>query len=436
MTKYSSWGRFPKAHPSQVFCPRWADEALPTTKHSILPFGNGRSYGDSCQNNRGALLDMRGMNRMLSFDLSSGVLRCEAGALLGDILNLTVPMGWFLPVTPGTRFVTVGGSIANDVHGKNHHQAGTFGQHILRLAIRRSDRGVVFCSPIENPALYYATIGGLGLTGVILWAEIQLRSIRNPGVDVETIRFPNLDGFFDISDESDQSFEYTAAWVDCLSRGKSLGRGIFMRGNHADHQDRLPTPVGRTHSVPVEIPFPLINSISLRAFNSLYYFKQIGRVRRVTMHYEPFLYPLDRVRHWDRLYGRKGFLQYQCVVPPESAKASIRALLGTIALARMGSFLAVLKVFGNCAPPGLLSFPRPGITLALDFPNQEQRTLQLLNRLDRIVASAGGAVYPAKDARMSGDHFRKYFPRWKEFQHHIDPRFSSSFWRRVMGVKV
>ena len=209
-----------------------------------------------------------------------------------------------------------------------------------------------------------------------------------------------------------------------------------MRGNHAAQPGRLTARVGRTHTVPVEIPFPLINSISLRAFNSLYYYKQVGRMRRVTMHYEPFLYPLDGVRHWDRLYGRKGFLQYQCVVPPEYAKASIRDLLETIARARMGSFLAVLKVFGNSGPPGLLSFPRPGITLALDFPNQGQRTLKLLNKLDHIVAAAGGAVYPAKDARMSSEHFRKYFPRWEEFQHHIDPRFSSSFWRRVTGVKA
>ncbi len=435
MNKYSSWGRYPKANPAEVFCARWADEALPGTTHSLLPYGNGRSYGDCCQNNGGALLDTRSMNRLLSFDRSSGVLRCEGGVLLADILALTVPMGWFLPVTPGTRFVTVGGAIANDVHGKNHHRVGTFGQHVLRLAVRRSDQGTVLCSPDKNTELYYATIAGLGLTGVILWAEFKLRPINNAAVDLETIRFPNLDAFFEISDESDQDYEYTVAWIDCLSRGKSLGRGLFMRGNHAAPRKTLPAPAGRTYTVPVEIPFPLVSPLPLRVFNSLYYFRQIRKTHRATVHYEPFFYPLDGILHWDRLYGRQGFLQYQCVVPPESAKSATRALLETIAAARMGSFLAVLKVFGSQTSPGLLSFPRPGVTLALDFPNQGQRTLRLLDNLDRIVASASGAVYPAKDARMSGEHFRQYFPRWEEFQRHIDPRFSSSFWRRVTGEK-
>ncbi|MGR2930014.1 FAD-binding oxidoreductase [Acidithiobacillus ferriphilus] len=382
-------------------------------------------------NDSGALLDMRGLDRFLSFDHSTGILRCEAGVLLADILALVVPMGWFLPVTPGTRFVTVGGAIANDVHGKNHHRTGTFGQHVQRLALRRSDQGVVLCSVTENADLFHATIAGLGLTGAILWAEIQLRPIANAAMDTETIRFSNLDAFFDLSGESDRDYEYTVAWIDCLAQGKFLGRGLFMRGNHATPQEKLPAPPGKTRGFPVDMPFPLVNVWSLRAFNSLYYRKQFAKMRRTITHYEPFFYPLDGVLHWNRLYGRRGFLQYQCVVPPESAKESIRALLEIIATARSGSFLAVLKVFGNRFSPGLLSFPRPGATLALDFPNQGQHTLDLLDQLDTIVASAGGAVYPAKDARMSGEHFRQYFPRWEEFQRYIDPRFSSSFWRRV-----
>lgn len=431
MIGYFSWGRYPKATPVAVYRTHWADESLPSGPHSLLPYGNGRSYGDSCLNHGGVLLDMRGLDRLLSFDRHTGIMRCEAGVLLAEILTFIAPMGWFLPVTPGTRFVTVGGAIANDVHGKNHHWAGTFGQHILRLALRRSDQGVVLCSADENPALFNATIGGLGLTGVILWAEIQLRPIANSAVEGETIRFPHLDAFFDQSRESDRDYEYTVAWIDCLARGKSLGRGLFMRGNHAAPQEGLPVSPRKTRSFPIDLPFPLVNAFSLRAFNSLYYRKQLTRVRRTFTHYEPFFYPLDGIRHWNRMYGRRGFLQYQCVVPPESAKESLRALLGTIATARSGSFLAVLKVFGNRVSPGLLSFPRPGATLALDFPNQGQRTLDLLDQLDKIVASACGAVYPAKDARMSGEHFRQYFPRWKEFQSYIDPRFSSSFWRRV-----
>lgn len=431
MKGYASWGRYPKAIPAMVYGPHWADEPFPKDAHSLLPYGNGRSYGDSCLNDGGALLDMRGLDRFLSFDRSTGVLRCEAGVLLADILALVVPVGWFLPVTPGTRFVTVGGAIANDVHGKNHHRTGTFGQHVQRLALRRSDQGVVLCSVTENADLFHATIAGLGLTGAILWTEIQLRPIANAAMDTETIRFSNLDAFFDLSGESDRDYEYTVAWIDCLAQGKSLGRGLFMRGNHAAPQEKLPAPPGKTRAFPVNMPFPLVNAWSLRAFNSLYYRKQFVKMRRTITHYEPFFYPLDGILHWNRLYGRRGFLQYQCVVPPESAKESIRALLEIIATAHSGSFLAVLKVFGNRFSPGLLSFPRPGATLALDFPNQGQHTLDLLDQLDTIVASADGAVYPAKDARMSGEHFRQYFPRWKEFQRYIDPRFSSSFWRRV-----
>lgn len=433
MKNYGSWGRYPKATPAAVYRVHWTDEPLPDDSHSLLPYGNGRSYGDSCLNDGGALLDMRGLNRILGIDRHTGILRCEAGVLLADILSLVVPMGFFLSVTPGTRFVTVGGAIANDVHGKNHHRTGTFGQHVLRLALRRSDLGIVLCSPTENTELFRATIGGLGLTGTILWAEMQLRPIANPAVDSETIRFANLDAFFDLSEESDQDYEYTVAWIDCLARGKSLGRGLFMRGNHASPQDRLPLQRYGTRTFPADPPLPMVNGWSLRAFNTLYYRKQLASRTRSLTHYEPFFYPLDGILHWNRLYGRRGFLQYQCAVPLDSAKDSIRALLDTISGAHQGSFLAVLKIFGDRPSPGLLSFPRPGATLALDFPNQGQRTLDLLSQLDTIVASAGGAVYPAKDARMSGEHFRQYFPRWEEFQHHIDPRFSSSFWRRVIG---
>ena len=429
---YASWGRYPKATPAAVYRAHWTDEDLPGGSHSLLPYGNGRSYGDSCLNDGGALLDMRGLDRVLNFDRSMGTLRCEAGVLLADILSLVVPMGWFLPVTPGTRFVTVGGAIANDVHGKNHHRTGTFGQHILCLALRRSDQGIVLCSPTGNAELFHATVGGLGLTGAILWADIRLRPIANSAVDSETIRFASLEAFFDLSEESDRDYEYTVAWIDCLARGKSLGRGLFMRGNHAAPQKRPPSPPRKTHTFPIEPPFPLVNAWSLRVFNSLYYRKQMARMQRAITHYEPFFYPLDGILHWNRMYGHQGFFQYQCVVPSDSAKESIRSLLETIATAKSGSFLAVLKVFGDRRSPGLLSFPRPGATLALDFPNQGQRTMDLLDNLDKIVASSGGAVYPAKDARMSGKHFRQYYPRWEEFQLHIDPCFSSSFWRRVM----
>ena len=430
--QYVSWGRYPKIPPAaEAYRYYWTDQPLPTTTHTLLPYGNGRSYGDCCLNGKEALIDMRPLDRFLSFNPETGILRCEAGTLLADILSTVVPHGWFLPVTPGTRFVTVGGAIANDVHGKNHHRTGTFGSHVRNLVLRRSDLGIVQCSQKENQQLFHATIAGLGLTGLILQAEIQLRPITNPGIHVETIRFPNLDGFFDLSIESDRDNEYTVAWIDCLARGRSLGRGHFIRGNHATSQEKLPPSPGKTWSFPVELPFPLVNTWSLKAFNSLYYRKQLVQTRHTYIHYEPFFYPLDGIRYWNRIYGRQGFLQYQCAVPTTSARESIRVLLETIASARKGSFLSVLKVFGNRPSPGMLSFPRPGVTLALDFPNEGQPTLDLLDQLDLIVAGAGGAVYPAKDARMSANHFQEYFPRWKEFESLVDPRFSSSFWRRV-----
>jgi FAD/FMN-containing dehydrogenase len=380
------------------------------------------------------LLDVRGLDRYIAFDPAAGVLRCEAGVLLAEILELTVPRGWFLPVTPGTKFVTVGGAIANDVHGKNHHRAGTFGRHVRRFELLRSDGARLHCSPNEHPDWYRSTIGGLGLTGVVLWAEIALKPIANPYVDVETIRFGNLDEFFRLSDESDRDFEYTVSWIDCLARGRSLGRGLFMRANHAAALcPERPTPPRRRFAFPLEPPVSLVNGVTLKPFNALYYHRKRKRRQRTTVHYDPFFYPLDAIDHWNRLYGPSGFLQYQCVVPALDGRASIREILNRITAARSGSFLSVLKVFGDVSSPGILSFPRPGITLALDFPNRGRKTLALLESLDQVVREAGGAVYPAKDARMSGHSFKQYFPQWEILQRYRDPQFSSSFWRRVTG---
>jgi len=435
---YRSWGGMGGKH--QTALPLiWPQDPFPDVgKRSVLPFGNGRSYGDSCLNESGVLLDARGLNRLLSFDPSSGILRLESGVFLSEILSLAVPSGWFLPVTPGTRFVTVGGAIANDVHGKNHHRAGSFGCHVRQLCLLRSDGSKTLCSLNENPDLFSATIGGLGLTGVILWAEIALKRIKNPLIRSETIRFANLREFFSLSDESDLDYEYTVSWVDCLGRGLNLGRGLFMRGNHATvfETSRSSTTSKKTIGIPFAPPFSLVNTLTLRSFNTLYYWKNRRRHTTMVGPYEPFFYPLDGVRHWNRLYGRKGFFQYQCVVPKNEREGAIRDILEQISRSGEGSFLAVLKAFGDLPSPGLLSFPRPGVTLALDFPNREKKTRELLDRLDGIVAAAGGAVYPAKDARMTGERFRQFFPGWNAFLRYKDPGFSSEFWRRVMkGVE-
>ena len=396
----------------------------------MLAYGNGRSYGDVCLNDGGTLLHTRGLDRYIEFDPATGLLRCESGVLFSEILDFVVPQGWFLPVTPGTRYVTVGGAIANDVHGKNHHGAGTFGEHVKRFELLRSDGQRVECSSEKNVDLYTATVGGLGLTGVIVWAEFQLLRIASPWMAQETRRFGNLAEFFALSTDSERDYAYTVAWIDCAASGKAFGRGVFFRANHAPAMAAARMPKQRRLSMPVTPPFSLINSLSLRAFNTLYFHR--AREGHAIVHYEPYFYPLDAIAEWNRIYGPRGFLQYQCVVPPAASADAIAELLRAIAASGSGSFLAVLKVFADRPPAGILSFPRAGTTLALDFPNHGAATFALLDRLDDIVAAAGGAVYPAKDARMNGARFRQYFPRWQSMLPHIDPKFSSGFWRRVM----
>ncbi len=434
--RYPSWGNYPQVD-QQVRPFAWRQEPLPLpeTAAGSLPRGLGRSYGDSCLNDGGTLLDTTRLNHFIDFDRETGVLRCEAGVSLEAILETCVPLGWFLPVCPGTKFVTVGGAIANDIHGKNHHRAGTFGRHVGGFELLRSDGQRLFCSEHENRTWYAATIGGLGLTGLITWAEIRLRPIASPMIDQESVRFGNLDEFFDLATESDARFEYTVAWIDCLARGSSLGRGIFMRGNHSENPAPLVAAGGRSSAaIPCFAPGFLLNRLSIRAFNQLYYHRQRRRVVSRPLHFDPFFYPLDSIGHWNRLYGRRGFLQYQYVVPVEGAREATREILTRIASSDEGSFLSVLKVFGDLPSPGILSFPRPGTTLALDFANRGRPTLQLLNELDEIVRRCRGRVYPAKDARMSAEAFRDYFEECGRFSEFIDPAISSSFWRRVTGA--
>ncbi|MEO1080728.1 MAG: FAD-binding oxidoreductase [Pseudomonadota bacterium] len=431
---YESWGRYPRATQSVEHL-YWRHENLPRPNPSnpkFLPFGNGRSYGDVCLNDGGRLLDCRNLDRFIHFDAQTGLLRCEAGVTFAEILALTVVHGWFLPVTPGTQYVTVGGAVANDVHGKNHVRAGTFGRHVQSFELLRSNGERLVCSPTANEGYFAATIGGLGLTGVITWVELQLRKISSPLIDQEVLRFANLNDFFLLAEESDQTHEYTVAWVDCLARGPALGRGLFMRGNHASAEpSKALSPSGLRLTFPIDPPVALVNSLSLRLFNSLYYRKQRAERTAGLIHFQPFFYPLDAIRSWNRMYGARGFLQYQCVVPIRDMRDSIRAILHEIGLAGTGSFLAVLKVFGELPSPGLLSFPMPGATLALDFPNKGEETLRLLSRLDRITSSAGGRIYPAKDACMPARDFQNGYPKWQNLLEFKDPEITSSFWRRV-----
>lgn len=425
-----SWNRIPRvAHRREVALrDRLSPFPALAADETCLVFGQGRSYGDVCLNEGGVLLRARGMDHWIDFDPAIGRLRAEAGVLLGEILELITPQGLFLPVTPGTRFATLGGAIANDVHGKNHHVAGSFGRHVRRLELLRSDGTRIICGPDENADWFRATIGGLGLTGVILWAEIDLMRIANPFMVVEAQRFRTLDEFWRLNRAAESSWPYTVAWLDCTHRE---GRGVLYAGRHAPAQVRAPeAPRRRTRRVPFDPPFSLIGGPTLRAFNASYYRRPLPREPRLA-HHLGYFYPLDGIELWNRLYGRQGFYQYQCVVPPECAADGVRALVEEVAKSGVGSFLSVLKTFGDLPSPGLLSFARPGATLALDFANTPD-VHTLFARLDAIVLSAGGALYPAKDARMSPAMFRAGAPQLESFLPYVDPKFSSSFWRRVM----
>jgi FAD/FMN-containing dehydrogenase len=429
-----SWGRYPKSKPRKVHNFWWLTDNLPQNGAPFLAHGQGRSYGDACLNNEGTLISTRLLNRFINFNHETGILRCEAGTTLADILKFSVPLGWFVPVTPGTKFVSVGGAIANDVHGKNHHVAGTFGRHVLQFEILRSNGERLICSPTTNVELFKATIGGLGLTGLITWADISLKPIRGPYIEEESIKFYSLREFFEISRSTKEQHEYTVAWLDCVASGPDLGRGIFMRGRHADSPSKGNDTYKESKlSIPINLPHWALNNYSVKAFNFLYFNKQQSKSLNHIKHYEPFFYPLDAVLGWNKIYGKFGFLQFQCVVPfgNGSGEKAIEAILKEIVQDGSASFLAVLKEFGDISSPGIISFPRPGITLCLDFAFRGDRTIKLFKRLHNIVFENGGAIYPAKDACMTPEEFKLSFPNLDEFLKYTDPAFASDFWRRI-----
>lgn len=430
MVKVSSWGRLShEEHNVRDLCsPFQYDSAFKGLSGSALAFGMGKSYGDVCLNPGGTLWETKSLDRFISFDQISGRLTCESGVLLCDIQELLVPRGWMLPVTPGTQLITVGGAIANDVHGKNHHVYGTFGDHIQKLVLARSDGEIIECGPSFRREWFSATLGGIGLTGLILSAEIQLRPVVGPWLDTETLPYANLDEFFELADQSEDGWEHTVSWIDCVSGG---GRGIFMRGNHSASVNG-PMPSKRKKSIPFELPISMVNKASLRGFNELYY--ALGKLRagKERVHYEPFFYPLDNILSWNRMYGPKGFFQYQCLIPREYGKVAIDHMLQAIAKSGTGSFLAVLKTFGNREPLGMLSFAKSGVTLALDFPNKGSLTKSLFDKLDGIVKESNGRIYLAKDARMPRGLFETSYSQVSNFIKYRDPAISSAMSRRLM----
>jgi FAD/FMN-containing dehydrogenase len=426
----SSWGRLGSwEHDVTTLSDRRQVARQLKSERPGLAYGMGRSYGDICLNPGGVLWKTSGLDRFISFDPQSGLLVCEAGVLLRDIHQVVIPRGWMLPVTPGTQLVTVGGAIANDVHGKNHHMVGSFGCHVTWLRLVRTNGDTLDCGPTLRPDWFAATVGGMGLTGVITEAAVQLRRVPGPWLQTETMSYATLDDGCRLADDSESGWEHTVSWIDCLDCG---GRGVFMRGNPIEAGDGR-QPNGRSWTFPFVPPVSLVNPLSLRAFNAAYFQFHKRRAGRVVMHYEPFFYPLDHVLEWNRLYGPRGLFQYQSVVPRAAGRDAVQAMLRAIARAGGGSFLAVLKTFGGRQSPGLLSFPQPGLTLALDFPNHGDRMPKLFERLDAIVREAQGRIYPAKDARMPRDLFEAGYPHLNRFLPYRDPGISSALSRRLLG---
>lgn len=401
-----------------------------------LVIGNLRSYGDEVVNGDGRYVCTTRCDRILALNIEDRTVTAECGITLRTLQERLSPFGLMLPVTPGTAHLTLGGAIANDVHGKNHHAAGTFGRFVRRFELVRSDGQVFACSREEHADYFAATIGGLGLTGAITWATLDLRLVASPILRVVSSRFANLDAFFALDAGSAHAHEYSVAWIDCLGKGRSLGRGIYSVADHLtaappDHEFKRKAQAYRL-SVPFELPISPVNRLSLGLMNSLYF--RVHRTGERLIDYRDWLYPLDAINHWNRLYGRRGFFQFQCVVPGDQARDAVARMLETISAREQGSFLAVLKNFGALASPGLMSFPMPGTTLALDFPNRGRATQELMLALYEITAGAGGRLYPAKDACSPTSSLEQGYPNFARFKEFIDPGFGSLMARRLRLV--
>ncbi len=415
----SGWGRYP-VHETAVRRPR-TPEALQAVlaEGPVIARGNGRAYGDSAVAS-GHTVQMRHFSHMISFDDTTGVLVAEAGVILGDVITAFLPRGWFPPVTPGTKFVTLGGMIAADVHGKNHHKDGSFGSFVDWIEVMGPDGTVTRCGPRRNKELFEWTIGGMGLTGVILRAAIRLRPVESAWIRQTTRALPNLEAAIEAFEAADAA-TYSVAWIDCLSRGESLGRSLLMLGEHAELADLkkgrkkrpFEVPAKSKRTIPFDAPGFALNRLTVRAFNSLYYWNGTRKAGTTLVDWDSYFYPLDAILGWNRIYGRRGFMQFQCALPLESSADGLKALLQATSAAGAGSFLAVLKRFGP--QDSRFSFPMAGYTLALDFP-VNRRTLTLMERLDAITLAHGGRFYLAKDSRMTAETLRTSDARVAEFE--------------------
>ncbi len=408
-----------------------------------LSRGLGRSYGDASLPAPGAseVVGTILADRILAFDPGSGLLRAEAGLSLREIVRLFLPRGFFVPVTPGTMFVTLGGMVASDVHGKNHHKDGCFGAHVTRLRLRTADDRIVICSREEHPDLFRATLGGMGLTGHILEVEFRMARVPSPWILCDSERIDDIDAFVAGLKEAGKTWPMTMGWIDCLSGGRHTGRGILLRGRWAEKHEapsRPPRPIPRL-AVPFLFPEWVLNPLTIRVFNELYYRAHFRRRRRRIMHPEPFFYPLDMILQWNRIYGRRGFTQYQCVLPESGDAGAARRFLTRLTRLGGASFLCVIK---DCGPEGegTLSFPKPGISIALDMAVRDD-TQRIVDALNEEVIALGGRIYLTKDSFTRPEHFRAMEPRLGEFERVRriwDPegRMKSALAVRVLGDRA
>ncbi len=401
--KVANWGNFPvveKNIKSEDSLSKIQD--FVKNNNQIIARGNGRCYGDASLSDN--ILSTKRLNKFISFDRINGILECESGVLISEILEVIIPQGYFLYVTPGTKFISVGGAIASDVHGKNHHSEGCFSEYLLEFDLLDEKNEILKCSKQENPEKFWATVGGMGLTGIILSAKFKLKNIETAFIRQESLKAENLDEIFELFENS-ESWTYNVAWIDCLQKGNNIGRSILLRGEHVLRHEisekNGENPLKIVSKIQPKIPFffPdfILNSFTVKIFNWLYYAKQNRKEVKQIVDYETFFYPLDFVQDWNKIYGKKGFIQYQMVIPKEKGKEGMRKILETIAKSGNGSFLAVLKLFGKNNPQAYNSFPMEGYTLALDFKVNDNLK-NLVGKLDQIVEDFGGRIYLTKDA--------------------------------------
>lgn len=435
----SGWGGYPRVK-ADVISPRDLSEVESAIAGGMLMRGQGRSYGDAAISDVGTVVLSDHLNKLVTLD-ESGLLVAEAGLTIDEVLRTSVSNGWFPAVVPGTRFVSLGGCFAADIHGKNHHRDGSFSQHVKEFELVLADRSRKVCSATSNSDLFWATAGGMGLTGIISNISMRMRKVENSLVVAQYQQSPDLESSLNILTDKELDDEYSVVWIDCLAKGAKLGRGILMRAHHA-RQDELPSgfqaedrkDARQAFDLKFDFPSGVLNRFSVAAFNEIYYRLQGSRRRPFIQHYDDFFFPLDKIGSWNRMYGKRGFVQYQCVLPLKEAAKGMQSLLAEVARSKRASFLAVLKMFGP-ANEGLLSFPLEGYTITLDFALSDG-LLPFLDRLDEIVVRFGGRVYLAKDARLQPENFRKMYSRldeWLDIKTRVDPtnRFESSLARRL-----